>query len=178
MKVDVVPGRITSAQRWDGAFPLAYAESLVSMLALELLRAGASSPLPPPPPPTMTPARFKLVLDFIEEHLGSHIALQDLASLAALSVSHFAHAFKATYGVAPYRYIAHRRIERAKILLQTTTDTVAAIAAGVGFSSQSRFTHLFAKTTGSTPSAYRARNAAWSERYAGIPPAQWAQRAL
>jgi AraC family transcriptional regulator len=165
---------MNAAQRRDGA-PLAYAESLLSMLALELMRAGATNQSAPPPAPDVSAARFELVLQFIEEHLGSHIALQDLASLAALSVSHFSHAFKATYGVAPYRYIAQRRIERAKILLRTTTDTVASVAATVGFSSQSRFTHLFARTTGFTPSAYRSGAPSRSERYAGSKLPLWAR---
>jgi len=46
---------------------------------------------------------------------------------SALSVSHFAHAFKAEYRVSPYHYIIARRIERDKALLRTTDDTIASI---------------------------------------------------
>jgi AraC family transcriptional regulator len=79
-----------------------------------------------------------------------------LASLAGLSVTHFAHAFKGTYGVPPYRYILERRIMRAKVLLCTTNETIATIAARVGFPSQSRFSQVFSRTTGATPSNYRS----------------------
>ena len=99
--------------------------------------------------------RFSWLLSFIEEHLERDISLTELAALTHLSVPHFAHAFKAAYNVAPYQYILRRRIERAKQLLCSTDDTVAAVAAAVGFSSQSRFSYVFSRETGVTPSVYR-----------------------
>ncbi len=99
--------------------------------------------------------RFSWLLMFIEEHLDRDITLSELAALANLSVPHFAHAFKAAYNVAPYQYILRRRIERSKDLLCSSDDTVAAVAAAVGFSSQSRFSYVFGRETGMTPSVYR-----------------------
>lgn len=96
------------------------------------------------------------MIDYIESSLEQNLSLYDLASLIGLSVFHFARAFKSTYGVAPYQYILQRRIMRAKWLLRTTDDTVTAIALQVGFSSQSRFTQIFAQLAGSTPTAYRS----------------------
>jgi transcriptional regulator GlxA family with amidase domain len=101
-------------------------------------------------------ARFKPVLDFVEDSLDREIGLHEMASLAGLSIAHFSHAFKATYGVSPYRYIQQRRIRRAATFLRTTNDTVATIAARVGFASQSRFSHAFTSLIGSAPSAYRS----------------------
>jgi AraC family transcriptional regulator len=137
-------------------FPLAYAESLASMLVVELFRANGANRIPAPLTANVGSARFKLVLDFVEEHLDRDIGLIELASLVGLSVTHFSHAFKTAYGVSPYRYIVQRRLKRAGTLLRTTDDTVAAIAARVGFSSQSRFSGAFASLTGVAPSAYRS----------------------
>lgn len=100
-------------------------------------------------------SRFAAATDYVEQNLDREIALSELASSVALSVSHFAHAFKAQYGVSPYRYIIERRIERAKGLLRTTDHTIASIAQRVGFSSQAHFGEHFAKVAGVTPSAYR-----------------------
>jgi AraC family transcriptional regulator len=106
--------------------------------------------------------RFNAVLDFIEEVLDDDVSIADLASMAGLSVSRFAHAFKAAHGVAPYRYILQRRIERAMVLLRTGNETIAMTAAQVGFSSESHFGQMFARTVGTTPSAYRSAVAnAW-----------------
>jgi AraC-like DNA-binding protein len=148
--------RFDEVCRKPDEFPLSYAEALTSMLLIEVYRAHATRLLPLQPHGGVGTARFKLVLDYIEEHLDHDIGLFELASLAGLSVTHFAHAFKATYQVPPYRYILERRIARAKVLLCTTNETIARIAARVGFPSQSRFSHLFSRLTKTTPSNYRS----------------------
>ncbi len=101
-------------------------------------------------------SRFSRVLEYIEDNLEQDISLDDLAAIMSLSPSRFSHAFKVEFGVAPYRYILERRIERAKILLCNTTATVAAISLDVGFSSQGHFSRAFTRYTGMAPSAYRS----------------------
>lgn len=100
-------------------------------------------------------SRFKGVIEYIDENLDRNISLVDLAALMGLSPSRFSHVFKVAYGVAPYRYILERRIERAKVLLCNSDATVAAISEEVGFSSQGRFSRVFTRSTGTTPSVYR-----------------------
>lgn len=101
-------------------------------------------------------ARFTRVVDYIEEHLDQDLSLAELASLVHLSVTQFARAFKAAYGTAPYRYIIRRRVQRAEVLLRTSDQKIASIAATVGFPNQSRFASSFAQMTGSTPSLFRS----------------------
>jgi AraC-like DNA-binding protein len=137
------------------AFPRAYADALTTLLACELFRARAGMPFPSPREARLGTSRFKSVVDHIEDTLENDTSLSDLAALMGLSVSHFSHAFHAAYGVAPHRYILRRRIEKAKSLLRVSDATIAAISARVGFSSQSRFTQVFARHAGVTPSAYR-----------------------
>ncbi len=108
-------------------------------------------------------SRFTPVMEFIEESLDRDVGLFELASLVGLSTTRFSHAFKAAYGVAPYRYILQRRVERAKRLLRITKDSVTTIASRVGFASQSRFARTFATATGMTPSAYRSEISAKRE---------------
>jgi AraC family transcriptional regulator len=99
--------------------------------------------------------RFAVTTEFVEKNLHRKIALGDLASMVALSISQFAHAFKAEYGVSPYRYVIVRRIERAKTLLGTTDHNIASIAQRVGFTSQAKLSETFGKIVGVTPSGYR-----------------------
>jgi AraC family transcriptional regulator len=148
--------RLASLCGSPGGFPVAYAESLASMLVVEMFRASATKPIPPELTANVGSARFKPVIDFVEDSLYREIGLNEMAALVGLSITHFSHAFKTTYGVSPYRYIQQRRIRRAATLLRTTNDTVAAIGAQVGFASQSRFSGAFTSLIGSAPSAYRS----------------------
>jgi AraC-like DNA-binding protein len=136
--------------------PLTYVEALGNVILVDLYRAFGSRPLPPLPSTHIGATRFKTVLDYIDSALDEDISLHFLAQLVGLSSSHFSHAFKSKYGVAPYHYILQRRVMRAKSLLRLTDDTVAEIAVDVGFSSQSRFSVVFSRFTGFTPSAYRS----------------------
>jgi AraC family transcriptional regulator len=138
------------------AFPIAYGEALASIVVSDLFAAFGGKPNPLPSIAGLGTSRFMRVLDFIEEHLERDIGVVELASVAGLSVTHFAHAFKDELGLAPYRYIVRRRIERSKRLLRTTDETIAAVAARSGFPSQSGFSRMFTRDVGAPPSAYRS----------------------
>ena len=91
----------------------------------------------------------------IEALLDQKIMLSDLAETAGLSVYHFAKAFKYMVGMPPYRYILHRRIERAREMLMSTELPITQIALAVGFSDHTQFARQFRRIVGATPSAYR-----------------------
>jgi AraC family transcriptional regulator len=96
----------------------------------------------------------RLAASYIEEHLAEHIPLATLANLVRLSPYHFSRAFKQSFGVPPHRYHTHRRIERAKALLERHVLSVTDIGLSLGFNETSTFTTTFRKVTGLTPSRY------------------------
>jgi AraC family transcriptional regulator len=51
-------------------------------------------------------------LDYIEEHLGAKLALEEIAAQIGLSKSHFSRAFKTSLGSSPMAYVIQRRVER------------------------------------------------------------------
>jgi AraC family transcriptional regulator len=134
---------------------MVYEQALATILQLVLPHTGSPATTTEAPLAHHPRGRFTAATEFVEEHLDRKIRLNELASLVALSVSQFAHAFKAEYGVSPHRYLTVRRIERAKALLRTTDDTVASIAQRAGFASQAHFSESFGKVVGVTPTAYR-----------------------
>jgi AraC family transcriptional regulator len=103
----------------------------------------------------LSPAALRRVQVFVEANLGQSIHLNDLAARAALSPYHFARAFKRSAGMTPRVFIEHRRIERAKELLASSTRGLAEIAGETGFNTQSRLTTTFRRRIGITPAVYR-----------------------
>jgi AraC family transcriptional regulator len=95
------------------------------------------------------------VLDYIESNLGGQLTLTELAGIADLSLHHFARMFKRTIGVAPYRYVLERRVERAKEMLRTARGSLVDISLAVGFDSQSHFTSAFGRMVGATPTEFQ-----------------------
>ena len=129
------------------------AESLADLLAVHLLRHV----LAPRQPArrrdgTLSRARLRAVVEYIEEHLDACPTLEQMAVVARLNSYHFARQFKAATGVPPHHYVILRRIDRAKHLLQAGTDlSLAEVAAHTGFSDQSQFSRHFKRLVGVTP---------------------------
>jgi AraC family transcriptional regulator len=85
------------------------------------------------------------------------VSLAELAAEAGVSPFHFAREFKRATGLAPHQYLIEVRIERAKSLLAGNEMPLAQVSLSAGFSSQSHFTRLFRRHTGTTPKSYRER---------------------
>ena len=99
---------------------------------------------------------------YIEENLDRPITSEDLAALTGISAGHFFRTFKATFGQAPFAYIASRRIERAQQMMLTTDHPLCQIALDCGLCDQSHLTRLFRRHVGTTPSEWRREYACGS----------------
>lgn len=95
------------------------------------------------------------VTQFVQAHLGNHLAVADLARACGLGLTSFSSAFRDATGTTPHRYLRRARIERACELLRTTGLSVREVAEVVGFRGQGHFCTAFKEERGLTPSAYR-----------------------
>src|SRR5262249_11428163 len=95
------------------------------------------------------------IVEYIEEHLDATPRLAQLAEVAHLSAYHFARQFKVATGLPPHQYVVLRRLERAKLLLQGGDLSLAEVAAGTGFTDQSKFCHTFKRLVGVSPRHFR-----------------------
>jgi AraC family transcriptional regulator len=133
-----------------------YAETLATLLLLELVRLEqGSAVMPHATRGGLAAWQVRRACDFIDDHLAEPVSLAELAHLTGLSPTHFCGAFKRSVGVPPHQYQVRRRIERAKALLADAGRSVTAIAFECGFSLPGSFATAFRKTTGFTPSAFR-----------------------
>lgn len=66
--------------------------------------------------------------------------------------------FKKETGQTLYRYITGVRIEHAKHLLETTSETINAIALSIGYPNANSFSRAFKRCEKMTPQEYRLRN--------------------
>ena len=93
--------------------------------------------------------------NYIEMNLDRNIRAQELADLIGYSVTYFTRRFRAETGFGISDYVKAARIERAKILLETSDSSVQEISDKLGFTSRNYFTRCFREVTGKTPMEYR-----------------------
>lgn len=99
--------------------------------------------------------RLSRAISYIQDNLSEDLRLEDMAQIAAMSVFHFARAFKAETGKSPLQYVITARMEAAQVLLKTTQLPVSEIAHRVGYADLSRFGRHFKTRVGTTPKAFR-----------------------
>ncbi len=92
----------------------------------------------------------------MRENLVAGLTLADMADVACLSPFHFHRRFQHMMGVPPGHFFTALRMDAAKRLLLTTTESAVDVCFAVGYSSPGTFTTRFAHLVGATPSAFRA----------------------
>ncbi len=132
-----------------------YQDSLANLFAVHLLRHYcAFTPKFRANKGGLSQKQLKQALDYIQAHLNEDISLDAIASAIGISRYYFCTQFKQSMGIAPYEYVLHQRIERAKQLLRGNKRSIADIALEVGFADQTHFTRHFRKLTGVTPAKF------------------------
>jgi AraC-like DNA-binding protein len=94
-------------------------------------------------------------LSFIQKNLTRQISVDQLAEMSFTSRDHFSRVFKSITGIPPGEYIIRKRLEKAKMLLLTTNESLAGIIAQTGFRTTAYFCRIFKKYTSFTPEEYR-----------------------
>jgi len=102
-------------------------------------------------------------------HMQEWLTLEDLASVAYLSPSHFNRVFRRLIGIPPGEFLAALRFQAARRLLLTTSLSVTDICFEVGYSSLGSFTSRFTNLVGLSPRLLRQR-AHQFEPFAGPYP--------
>lgn len=81
--------------------------------------------------------------------------ISDLAACAGYTEYYLSRKFKEEIGVSLNNYINIAKVERAKLLLTITDDSIQEITDRLHFCSRSYFSEAFRKFTGTSPAKYK-----------------------
>ncbi|MFC8426872.1 helix-turn-helix domain-containing protein [Streptomyces sp. NPDC057236] len=95
------------------------------------------------------------LLPWVLERLDQPLTVEDLARRARMSSRHLGRHFRATTGTTPLQWLLTQRIRRAQELLETTDDSVDAVAAATGMGTATTLRRHFNRAVGLPPHAYR-----------------------
>lgn len=109
--------------------------------------------------------RLQDLLAYIHEHLDERLDIETLAARCYLHPNHFIRYFRKKTGQTPARYVADRRLEAAKRLLEETDLSVSEIMGQVGMQESGHFARVFRKQYLMTPGEYRRSYRAERQTY-------------
>ncbi|MET9184295.1 GlxA family transcriptional regulator [Streptomyces tendae] len=134
----------------------AAANTAARLAVVPPVRPGGQSqfietPLPPERGTSLAPTRAWAL-----EHLDRPLTLADLAGHARTSVRTLTRRFHAETGLSPLQWLLHRRVDRARELLETTELPMDQVAGRSGLGSADSLRKHMVGRVGLTPTAYRA----------------------
>jgi AraC family transcriptional regulator len=130
----------------EGA-PALYADTVAHAMIAHLVHRSSD--------PVVSHGDLGPVLDYLRDHLGEDVTLDQLARLASLSKYHFIRTFRAMLGVTPHRYLTGLRMSRAAELLTGTAQSVQQVAFTCGYRSPGQFAAAFKREYGVSPRNFR-----------------------
>lgn len=98
-------------------------------------------------------ARIYKVINWLKQHYMQAVRVEELAAMAALSVSAFHRHFQAITALSPVQYQKRLRLMQARLKLATTGDSITAIAHAVGYQSHTQFSREYGRHFGLSPSS-------------------------
>lgn len=104
--------------------------------------------------PALVDKQVGAAIKAMHKNPARHWTLQDLAQCACMSRSSFAKRFKDIVGTAPMEYLTRWRMVMAADRLSTSSESIARIAAAVGYESESAFSTAFKRVMGCSPRRY------------------------
>ena len=100
-------------------------------------------------------SRLKEVLDYLHANFNSPISNAQIASKFGYHPNYLSNLFVKITGKSMHQYLISLRIARAAELLETGKLPVAQVAVTCGFENSSKFSAVFKKEFGRTPTQYR-----------------------
>jgi AraC-like DNA-binding protein len=97
-------------------------------------------------------------MNVVYGNIFNDVSVEMLAEQTNRSLTSFKKEFKRLFNAPPHRWIIEQRLDRAKIMLSSTSRTVSEIGAECAFANISHFIKLFKQRYHETPASFRRRN--------------------
>lgn len=92
------------------------------------------------------------------DHIFDDISIDELAARCNRSLTSFKKEFKRIFLIPPHQWFIRQRLMHARMLLISTSKSIAQIGSECAFPNTSHFIKLFKKEYGITPAGYRNRH--------------------
>lgn len=133
----------------------AIANTLARRLVVAPHRDGGQAQFVTTPLPAPDNHPLAALLPWVIQRLDQPLTVEDLARRARMSSRNLGRHFASVTGTTPLRWLLTQRIRRAQELLETTGDSVEAIAAATGMGTATTLRRHFNRTVGVPPDTYR-----------------------
>ena len=109
-----------------------------------------------PQPAANDPQPMDEAVRFLEERYANPFDVKELIRRMGYSRASLYTLFKRHTGLTPNDYLIRLRVEKAKLLLESSDQSITDISTATGFSSSEYFSAVFRRYVGQTPSGYRS----------------------
>ncbi|MFB6613868.1 helix-turn-helix domain-containing protein [Streptomyces sp. NPDC056367] len=133
----------------------AVANTVARRLVVPPHRAGGQAQFVPAPVPAQDDHPLARLFPWAIERLDRALTVEDLARRANMSSRHLSRRFRSATGTTPLQWLLTQRIRRAQELLETTGDSIDAIAEATGMGTAASLRRHFNRTIGVPPDTYR-----------------------
>ncbi|MCK2215385.1 helix-turn-helix domain-containing protein [Actinomadura sp. ATCC 31491] len=133
----------------------AVANAVARRLVVAPHRPGGQAQFIATPVPEPDDHPLSDLLAWAGRHLDRPMTVEDLARRANMSSRHLGRHFRTMAGTTPLQWLLNQRIRRAQELLETTDESVEAIAGATGMGTATTLRRHFNRAVGVPPDAYR-----------------------
>ncbi|MFA7186042.1 MAG: AraC family transcriptional regulator [Victivallales bacterium] len=100
-------------------------------------------------------ARVLKVIEFMERNYQKRLTNQMFADISGMNANAFARLFKEETGLAPQRFLMHKRVNESCLLLRYSALTIDEVAERTGFCDRHYFSRIFTKMRCMSPVTFR-----------------------
>ncbi|OMF05840.1 hypothetical protein BK131_28630 [Paenibacillus amylolyticus] len=133
--------------------PTHHSKLAVTQARLQLI-LGLMAQLESAPPPVQSDQAVQRTLSYMEQHYYEDLTVEFLAEMAGMVRWQYSKLFKLVTGKKPTDYLTELRVQHAKRLLSSSTETLREISRQVGFKDEYYFSRRFHQLTGHPPREY------------------------
>ncbi|MER5311548.1 helix-turn-helix domain-containing protein [Streptomyces sp. NPDC002773] len=133
----------------------AHANTIARRLVVPPHRSGGQAQFVTAPVPAQDDHPLTELFPWAIERLDQPLTVEDLARRANMSSRHLGRHFRTVTGATPLQWLLTQRIRRAQELLESSGESVDAIAAATGMGTATTLRRHFNRTLGVPPDTYR-----------------------